>query len=236
MYPLGRGAYISALIILLFLVVLVYIIHGEVSGYSVVYFDNSTLPQYLHVGTTSNIVFIISSYENGVVNYSFNVYLNGVLIKNGTVSLKPGQSIQIPVTILVKNITYQRIVLQNTTTIYALNGVINITTSCVPLNSSTSNKWSCSPPIYKGPNGLNFVLNSTRNISINQTVSSVENNTSVITNTNISIVRKGYQRYVVTIRTVKWIKTKRNVNLEIIVRSSKGKVYMITHRFPVVGG
>ncbi len=221
--------------VLLFFSIAGYVTHQKGRGYSVVYFDNSTLPSYLRVGVNSTVIFIIHSHENGLVNYTFKVYLDGALIKNGTTSLKPGQSIQISVTLLVKNVTYQKIVLQNTTTKYTLNGVTNITTLCVPLNS-TADRWSCSPPIYKGPEGLSFVLKSTGNVSINQTVQSVENDSQTIRATNIIIVRNMPQRYMVTIHTIKWIEAKKNANLEIIVRSSKGDVYIITHQFPVVGG
>ena len=222
----------SLFIVLLALVVLV--VGGERPGYSVVYFDNSTLPPSLYLGNETTVIFGIHSYEHSKTSYSFDVYLNGRVIKNGSISLRPHQNVQIPVKLLIKNVTYSKILTKNITTSYLMSGILNMTTSCALVNSSGN--WSCSPPIYKGALGLSFILNKTGNISVNKTTYTLKGNDIVVTVQTLSIIREGPQKYRVVLGTLEWTRVKKNVLLRIVVRSSTGKVYVLSHSFSVVGG
>ncbi len=230
-----RGIYYATGVLALILFASVVLITGkERPSYSVVYFDNSTIPSSLYLDNETTIIFGIHSYEHSKTSYYFDVYLNGKLIQNGSISLNPHQSIQIPVNLLVKNVTYNKVIMENITTSYQMNGVLNITTSCILVNSTGN--WSCSPPIYKGPLGLSFILNKTGNVNINETTYTTKGNALLVTVQTLSIKKEGVQKYRVILRTLKWMRVKENVVLQIVVRSSTGKVYVLSHSFSVVGG
>lgn len=227
--------YILGVVTLLVLGLVVLITGQNHSGYSIVYLDNSTVPSSLYIGNETTIVFGIQSYEHVETNYSFYIYLNGRLIQNGSVSLNPHQNVQIPVKLLVRNVTYSRIVIKNITTSYIMSGVTNITTTlCAPVNSSSN--WSCSPPIYKGALGLSFVLNETGNVSINKTTYTMKNNGLIVTLQTFSIVKEGPEKYRVILGTLEWMKAKNDAFLQIVVHSSIGKVYVLSHYFNVAKG
>lgn len=230
-----KAKYYATGIIVLILLALVVLMNGDGGpGYSVVYFDNSTLPSSLYLGNVTTVIFGIHSYEHTETSYSFDVYLNGQMIKNGSVSLSPHQNVQIPVKLLIKNVTYSKILTKNTTTSYLMSGILNMTTSCALVNSSGN--WSCSPPIYKGALGLSFILNKTGNISVNKTTYTLKGNDIVVTVQTLSIIREGPQKYRVVLGTLEWTRVKNNALLQVIVRSSTGRVYVLSHSFSVVGG
>ncbi|ASJ08348.1 hypothetical protein A3L11_03515 [Thermococcus siculi] len=230
-----RETYLLTIIVILLLGTAVVITHRSSGGFSVVYFDNSTLPAHLSPGNVSTIVFVIESHENGEVGYSFEVSLDGRIIKNGSVSLSPGESVQVPVEVSVTNVTYEKVPLWNMTSVYNVSGALNITGNCVAVNSS-GRSWVCLPASYKGPSDLNFLLNTNGNVSVVEFSTNNSATGKVTTRFELDILKMGEERYLVTVRETRIMYAPKNVLLEVTVESSRGKVYHLTRSFPVVGG
>ena len=228
-------AYLLATVVILILGSVVLITHQSSPGFSVVYFDNSTVPDYLSPGNNTTIIFIIESHENAETTYSFTVSLNGTQVEKGSLSLAPEERGQVPVKISVENITYEKVVLWNKTTVYNVTGALNITGGCVALNSTTQ-LCEYLPAAYKGPSDLNFILNTQGNVSVTEVSTNSTNTGRISTRYALKILRMGDEVYRVIVQKTRIMYSPRNVFLEITVRSSTGKVYQLSRSFPVVSG
>ncbi len=228
-------AYLLATVVILILGSVVLITHQSSPGFSVVYFDNSTVPDYLSLGNSTTIIFIIESHENAETTYSFAVSLNGNQVEKGSLSLAPGERGQVPVKISVENVTYEKVILWNRTTVYNVTGALNITGSCVIVNSTT-HTWVCLPVIYKLSSGLNTVLNPQGNVSVTEVFTNSTDTGRISTRYALKILRMGDEVYRVIVQKTRIMYSPRSVFLEITVRSSTGKVYQLSRSFPVVSG
>ena len=228
-----QGIYLLGIVVLLILGVAVVVTHQENRGFSVVYFDNLTVPNYLSPGNNTTVIFVIESHEDTAVTYSFEVSLDGIQVENGSVSLTPGESVQVPVNISIANVTYMKVVLWNKTTSYNISGALNVTGGCIAVNSTGS--WTCLPAAYKGPSDLNFMVGAGKNFSVVEVSTNSTNTGKVSIERELKVFRVG-EDYRIVLRESKVVYMPKDVVLEVTVRASNGKVYRLSRSFPVAGG
>ena len=228
-------SYLLAITLILILGAVVLVTQRSAGGFSVVYFDNSTIPDHLVPGNTSTIVFVIESHERDETTYSFEVSIDGTVVDSGNLTIIPGGKVQIPVEVSVGSVTYERVVLTNKTSVYTVTGAINVTGGCIAINS-TKQSWICLPATYKGPSNLNFVLNTSGNVTVTQISTETKASGDLSTRYVLSIARVGDDEYKITVREARVMYVPKNVLLEVTVESSRGKVYRLSKSLPVVGG
>lgn len=226
--------YLAAIILILILGAVVLVSHSSSSGFSVVYFENSTVPAQLVPGNTSTIVFVVESHEKDKTTYSFEVTLDGNVIDTGNFTLMPGSKAQIPIKVVVNNVTYERVVLWNSTTVYNVSGVSNITGNCFVVNSTDT--AICLPPMFLGPSGLNFHINTTGNASLERVFTNLTASGRLKTVYRLNVIRIRYGFYKITLKESKLMYVPRNVLLGVTVKSSNGKVYILHRSFSVEEG
>ena len=226
--------YIAAIALILILGAVVLVTHSSSPGFSVVYFENSTVPAQLVPGNTSTIVFVVESHEKDKTAYSFEVTLDGNVIDTGNLTLMPGGKAQIPIKVVVNNVTYERVVLWNSTAVYNVSGVSNITGDCFVVNST--NNVTCLPAIFPGPYGLNFHINTNGNASMERVFTNLTASGRVETVYQLNVIRIRYGFYKVTLKELKLMYVPRNVLLGVTVKSSNGRVYILHRSFSVGEG
>ena len=101
------------------------IVHPKTSpGYSLVYFDNLTTPEYIIPNQTYEMSFIIESHEKERTKYEFEVFMDTKTIKSGKVILNPQEKRSISFNFSVLGIKYDKIILETRTEKYLINGSI----------------------------------------------------------------------------------------------------------------
>ena len=101
------------------------IVHPKTSpGYSLVYFDNLTTPEYIIPNQTYEMSFIIESHEKERTKYEFEVFMDSKTIKSGEVILNPQEKRSISFNFSVLGIKYDKMMLEAKTEKYLINGSI----------------------------------------------------------------------------------------------------------------
>ena len=104
-------------------------------GYSLVYFDNLTTPEYIIPNQTYKMSFIIESHEKERTKYEFEVFINTQTIKSGEVILNPQEKRSISFNFSVLEIKYEKIILETRTEKYLINGSIGLGPYFYPNNT-----------------------------------------------------------------------------------------------------
>lgn len=109
------------------------------SGYSLVYFENLTTPEYIIPNQTYEMSFIIESHERERTKYEFEILINNHKIKSGEVILEPQEKQSISFNFSVSEIEYEKITLETRTEKYLINGSIILGTHSILNNASELN-------------------------------------------------------------------------------------------------
>jgi len=230
--------YAVAILAILFMGLIVLVTMNSSQGFSKVYFDNVTIPEYIVPNTSYDVVFIIESHEHKVTEYNYQVYLNGTLLLEGNVSLNPGQVVQVPVRFVVDNLSNHTTVVWERTTFYELDGVTGVVGRiCDSVNISNSNDSigvprGDSPPAYVGPSNLSFLLNVSKNFTITKTVTYHNAGESIVLKYHMVFINVGGGVYKVIVTEKKIVTTPASLMLRVVVESSAGKTYQIFRVLP----
>jgi len=226
--------YLLALIVVLSLSIFILInIQKPSEGFSKVYFENLTVPEYVVPNKTYTMMFVIESHELYPVNYSFEVYVNDELIKRGKVTISPGQRNEIPFNVSISKVKYEEIVLNQERNIYFVNGSSLIVGNLLRFQNLLSNVSADellylinhTPIMYYGPGNLTFILDISKNVSITQT-RIINNEIKEVYQFDMNKVSDGIYRVVTSSLKMKYIPEP--VVVRIIVRSNTGKIYQIS--------
>ena len=229
-----RDYYLFAILAVLLMGLVVVMNIQSTPGFSKVYFDNATVPEYVIPDTTYTVVFIIESHERSRESYSYTVYFNGTLISRGRLFLSPGDVVQIPFNFSVNDTAYRKVVLWEKNITYYLNGIWAIMGK--PINNVTAVNIT-SPgyrlPSYVGSANLSFLLNTTRNITIKRTV--ILKNPSGITTREytLRVVPLGDEMYRISEHEVEFVYMPDSVLIKVIVETSGGRTYQIFRSIPM---
>lgn len=236
--------YFIALIALLSLSIVVLINTQKPSeGFSKVYFENLTIPEYITPNKTCTMLFVIESHELAPVNYSFEVYVNDELVKEGEVTISPGQRNEIPFEFSISNVSYEKVVLTQEQSVYFVNGSSLIVGNLLKFQNLVSNVSvdellyliNHTPVMYDGPNNLMFLLNTSKNISITQTRFIKKDITEIkeVHQFNMSKVEDESYRVVTSSSQIKYIP--KPVIVRIMVKSDTGKIYQLSATIEIKG-
>jgi len=229
-----RDYYLFAVLVII-LTGLIVVVNSQVApGFSKVYFDNATVPDYIVPNVTYTITFIIESHERSTENYRYTVYLNDTVINDGNVSLAPNKVAQPSFTFSVQDATYKRVVLWEKNTTYELSGVWAILGK--PLDNVTNVSFT-SPghrlPAYSGPADLSFLFNTTRNVTLVRTITEKDASGVKVTEYRLKITPLGDEKYRVTVCESRFTYLPNSVVIKVIVETSSGKSYQILRRIPL---
>ncbi|RLF83709.1 hypothetical protein DRN44_00135 [Thermococci archaeon] len=229
-----RDYYLFAVLVII-LTGLIVVVNSQVApGFSKVYFDNATVPDYIVPNVTYTITFIIESHERSTENYRYTVYLNDTVINDGNVSLAPNKVAQLSFTFSVQDATYRRVVLWERNTTYDLSGVWAILGE--PLDNVT-NVSVTSPghrlPAYSGPTNLSFLLNTTRNVTLVRTITEKGDSGVKVTEYRLKITALGDEKYKVTVHESQFTYVPNSVVIRIVVETSSDRSYQILRRIPL---
>ncbi|ACJ17315.1 hypothetical protein TON_1825 [Thermococcus onnurineus NA1] len=235
--------YLLAIMVILVIGSIVLINSQRAPGFSKVYFDSTTVPAYLTPNTTYSIVFIIESHEKGPEEYSFKVYLNDMVIKDGNISLNPGSMAQVSFEFFIENVTYRRVVLWEQTTTYNLSGIYDITGNymrwggiLIVNDSYGSRLLEHLPPSYAGPSNLSFLMNTSKNVTVTKIVENRSNTSTVVKEYRLMLLKLGEDRYRVIVKESKIMYLPESLTIRVVVETSNGKVYQIFKRLPLAEG
>ncbi|ADT85101.1 hypothetical protein [Thermococcus barophilus] len=235
--------YLIALIIVLSLSIVVLInIQNPSEGFSKVYFENLTVPEYIIPNKTYTMMFVIESHELYPVNYSFEVYVNDELIKQGKVAVNPGQRNEIPFEFSISKVSYEKVVLTHEQNIYFVNGLSLIVGNILRFQNLMSNMSADellylinhTPVMYDGSNNLTFILDVSRNISITQT-RIIKNSAKIKEVYQFNMSKVGDESYKVVTSFLKTKYIPEPVIMKVVVKSSTGKVYQLSATIEVKG-
>ena len=199
-------------------------------GYSLVYFDNLTTPEYIIPNQTYEVSFIIESHEKERTKYEFEVFMDTKTIKSGEVILNPQEKRSISFNFSVLGIKYDKMILETRTEKYLINGSIGLDPYFYPNNTpelgilflDNNLTLNLTFPITGTPLHVSYVKDITQE---NETLTEiVEYNLTKINDTYI-LTRK-YSR-------VKYVAEP--VNIKVIVKS-KNMEYPLFLTIPIKEG
>jgi len=232
-----RDHYLLAILAVLLMGLIVVVNSQTAPGFSKVYFDNATVPDYIVPNVTYTITFIIESHERSTESYRYTVYLNDTVIDYGNVSLAPGRAAQLSFNFSVGDAAYRRLVLWERNVTYNLSGVWAILGE--PLDNVT-NVSTASPghrvPVYSGPANLSFLLNTTRNVTIVRTIEEKGASGARVTEYRLVITPLGDERYRVTVWESQFTYVPDSVVIKVVVEAASGRSYQILRRVPLGEG
>ncbi|AFL95058.1 hypothetical protein CL1_0853 [Thermococcus cleftensis] len=225
--------YFLAIMLIIGIGIVLTVSHQTSSGFSIVYFDNGTIPAVVEPLKNYTVIFIIESHEGVPVNYTYGVYLDGRLISNGTVHLKPKSSEYVPVSFSVGSPAYDRILVEKRNAVYNVTDLANISGRCEIDNGSAV----CLPPMYSGPAGLQLILNTSDDgVVVSQEVKTEKSGIITVTRYYLNITKIDLRMYRIEYDMMKFQYVPRSITVEVLVNSSVGKSYRISTTIPVSGG
>ena len=227
-----RAYYLGTLLAMSVLIVVVLSTSLSSEGYSLVYFENATIPSHVTVNTTYILVFDVLSHERHTEVYTYEVFLNGKEIEKGRFTLEPGGRTQVPIKFSVSKPEYSKVVTENISTVNTLSGVYNVSGDCLVANSTTF----CLPPMYKVSN-FNFVMNCSSFPWIITSVVKTRSGAMLkVQEYKLRVTRINGSTYQVITQRIAYQVVPEPVTLVVVVNSSTGKTYRLEKSFQVVSG
>jgi len=227
-----KNYYTIMLIVVLALSVVVLLnVQRTSKGFSEVYFENLTVPDYIVPNETYTLVFVIESHEVAPTKYNFEVYVEDKLIKQGEITLEPEKQIEVPFEVKISEVRYKKMTLSRQSTTYYIDASVllagnQLNFQNLPVNFSDSFLY-----FYTDKNNLTFILNASKNLSITST--NVVDHEEETIQFSLRKIDENEYKLTMSYSRIKYISEP--VNIRILVKSSKGKVYQLGASIEVEG-